>query len=148
MVPIEWKYTESYAKTIDEKTYKKIVYVAKRRYLNKITSNDSHLVNWEKSYYLDPFYELARQSLLMEKIIGKKPFPADYYQHIVVCPTDNKEMRADAKTFKDSLSEYGKKLFHIIDPKDFLAPISSIKDKKGKKMYADLLNYLETRYWK
>lgn len=148
LVPIEWKYTESYAKTIDEKTYKKIVYVAKRRYLNKITSNDSHLVNWEKSYYLDPFYELARQSLLMEKIIGKKPFPADYYQHIVVCPTDNKEMRADAKTFKDSLSEYGKKLFHIIDPKDFLAPISSIKDKKGKKMYADLLNYLETRYWK
>ncbi|MBO4543208.1 MAG: hypothetical protein J5725_08525, partial [Bacteroidales bacterium] len=148
LIPIEWKYTESYKKIIDKKKYLKIVNVVKRRYLNKISNNNSHLVGWEKSYYLEPLYELARQSLLMEQIISEKPFSADYYQHIVVCPTDNKEMRADAKTFKDSLSECGKNLFHIIDPKDFLAPISSIKDKKEKKKYADLLNYLETRYWK
>ncbi|MBR3578416.1 MAG: hypothetical protein IKN98_06515 [Bacteroidales bacterium] len=148
LIAIEWKYTEVYAKFIDKEIYKKVVYVVKKRYLDKITTNDSHLTSWEKSYYLEPFYELARQSLLMEQIINKKPFPADYYQHIVVCPTDNKEMRADAKTFKDSLSEYGKKLFHIIDPKDFLAPVYSLKDKKGRMKYADLLTYLETRYWK
>ena len=147
LIPIEWKYTEVYAKIIDKETYKKVVYVVKKRYLDKIATNDSHLTSWEKSYHLDPFYELARQSLLMEQIISKKPFPADYYQHIVVCPTDNKEMRADAKTFKDSLSKYGNEHFHIIDPKDFLTPVSSLKDKKGGKKYADLLDYLETRYW-
>lgn len=148
LIAIEWKYTEVYAKFIDRKTYKKIVHTVKERYLDKIATIDSHLTNWEKSYYLDPFYELARQSLLMAQIINKKPFPADYYQHIVVCPTDNIEMRADAKTFKDSLSENGNKLFHIIDPKDFLAPVYSLKDKKGRMKYADLLSYLETRYWK
>lgn len=148
LIPIEWKYTETYAKFIDKETYKKVVYVVKKRYLDKIATNDSHLTSWEKSYYLDPFYELARQSLLMARIISEKPFPADYYQHIVVCPTDNKEMWADAKTFKDSLSKYGNELFHIIDPKDFLAPISSLKDKNGRKKYADLIDYLQTRYWK
>jgi hypothetical protein len=148
LIPIEWKYTESYAKTIDKKTYMKIVVAVKRRYQNILTSKSSHLTGWEKSYYLDPFYELARQSLLMEQIISEKPFPADYYQHIVVCPTDNKEMRADASVFKESLSECGKEFFHIIDPQEFLAPISSLKEEKGEKKYADLLEYLETRYWK
>ena len=148
LIPIEWKYTESYAKTIDKEIYKKVVSAVKRRYLNKIAINDSHLTGWEKSYYLDPQYELARQSLLMEQIISEKPFPADYYKHIVVCPTDNKEMLADASAFKDSLSAYGKENFYIIDPKDFLTPISSLEDKNKKEKYADLLDYLETRYWK
>ena len=148
LITIEWKYTETYAKTIDKKTYEKVVSVVKRRYLDKIATNDSHLAGWENSYYLDPFYELARQSLLMEQIICEKPFPADYYQHIVVCPTDNKEMRADASAFKESLSACGKEFFHIIDPQEFLSPIFSLKDEKGEKKYADLLDYLETRYWK
>ncbi|MBP5556487.1 MAG: hypothetical protein J6X65_02100 [Bacteroidales bacterium] len=148
LIAIEWKYTETYAKTIDKETYKKVLNVVKRRYLNKIATDGSHLTGWEKSYYLDPFYELARQSLLMEQIISNKPFPADYYQHIVVCPIDNKEMRADASAFKESLSACGKEFFHIIDPQEFLSPISSLKDEKGEKKYADLLDYLETRYWK
>ena len=148
LIAIEWKYTETYAKTIGKEKYKKVVYVVKKRYLDKIATNNSHLTGWKKSYYLDPFYELARQSLLMEQIISNEPFPADYYQHIVVCPTDNKEMRADASTFKESLSACGKKFFHIIDPQEFLSPIFSLKDEKGEKKYADLLDYLETRYWK
>lgn len=142
LIPIEWKYTESYAKTIDKKTYRKVVFTIKRRYLNILTSKSSHLTGWEKSYYLDPFYELARQSLLMEQIISKEPFPADYYQHIVVCPTDNKEMRADASAFKESLSACGKEFFHIIDPQELLAPL------RDNKKYEDLITYLETRYWK
>ena len=148
LIAIEWKYTETYAKTIGKEKYKKVVHVVKKRYLDKIATNNSHLTGWSKSYYLDPFYELARQSLLMEQIISNKPFPADYYRHIVVCPTDNKEMRADASAFKESLSACGKKFFHIIDPQEFLSPISSLKDEKGEKKYADLLDYLETRYWK
>ena len=148
LIAIEWKYTETYAKTIGKEKYKKVVHVVKKRYLDKIATNNSHLTGWSKSYYLDPFYELARQSLLMEQIISNKPFPADYYRHIVVCPTDNKEMRADASAFKESLSACGKKFFHIIDPQEFLSPISSLKDEKGEKRYADLLDYLQTRYWK
>ena len=140
LIPIEWKYTEVYAKFIDKEIYKKVVYVVKKRYLDKITTNDSHLTSWEKSYYLEPFYELARQSLLMEQIINKKPFPADYYQHIVVCPQNNTEMMADATSFKESLKEPSK--FNIIDPQALLSPL------KGNDDYKALLSYLETRYWK
>ena len=142
LIAIEWKYTETYAKNIGKEKYKKVVYVVKKRYLDKLATNNSHLTGWEKSYYLDPFYELARQSLLMEQIISKEPFPADYYQHIVVCPTDNKEMRADASAFKESLSACGKEFFHIIDPQELLAPL------RDNKKYEDLITYLETRYWK
>ena len=57
----------------------------------------------------------------------------------------NTEMRIDAEAFKESLKDKSK--FHIIDPKDLLAPLASLKDDKGKTNYSDLLNYLSKRYW-
>ena len=138
LIPIEWKYTEAYEKIDDKKIKKSLV---EERYLDKINAATSHLKGWKDSYYWDPHYELARQSLLMEQIIHTHPFDANYYQHIVVCPNGNTEMCKDALSFKDSLSEMGKTHFHIIDPQKLLAPI------KGNKTYSDLLNYLQTRYW-
>ena len=76
----------------------------------------------------------------MEQIISNKPFEADDYRHIVVCPKNNTEMMADATSFKGSLKDKSK--FHIIDPQALLSPL------KGNDKYKDLLSYLETRYWK
>ena len=75
----------------------------------------------------------------MEQIIFNKPFDADNYQHIVVCPNDNTEMLADAVAFKDSLEDKSK--FRIIDPQELLSPL------RGNDDYKELLNYLKTRYW-
>ena len=101
---------------------------------------NSNLGGWKELYNWDPQYELARQTLLMEQIIDNKPFKADDYRHIVVCPNDNIEMVAEAEAFKDSLEENSK--FIIIDPQDLLSPL------KGNDDYKELMEYLGTRYWK
>ena len=138
LIPIEWKYTEAYEKTDDKKIKKSIV---EERYLGKINAEKSHLKEWQDSYYWDPHYELARQSLLVEQIIQKQLFEADYYQHIVVCPVENTEMREDAFSFKDSLSEIGQKQFYVIDPEELLSPLNR------NMAYDELLKYLKERYW-
>lgn len=138
LIPIEWKYTETYKKTKDKKIKQSII---EDRYFDKIDLAISHLEEWQDSYYWDPHYELARQSLLMEQIIKNQPFGADYYHHMVVCPAENTKMWKDALSFKASLTETGQKLFHILDPQQLLAPL------EGNTDYKDLLNYLKTRYW-
>ena len=138
LIPIEWKYTETYKKTENEKIPQSVI---EKRYLDKTDTAISHLKGWQESYYWDPHYELARQSLLMEQIIKNQSFEADYYQHIVVCPAGNTEMREDAFTFKEPLSETGQKHFHVIAPEELLKPI------QGNKKYAKLIDYLQNRYW-
>lgn len=138
LIPIEWKYTEAYEKNDKNKVKESVV---EDRYLDKIDGAISHLRGWQDSYYWDPHYELARQSLLVEQIIQKQLFEADYYQHIVVCPVENTEMRKDAFSFKDSLSEIGQKQFYVIDPEELLSPLN------GNMAYDELLKYLKERYW-
>lgn len=139
LIPIEWKYTEHYEKVDDE--YKADEEKVEKRYRHLAELSDSNLKGWKDAYYWDPAYELARQTLLMEQIIRNKPFHADYYQHIVVCPNGNVEMRTDANAFKESLTEKGKEHFHIIDPQELLAPL------EGNEKYSKLLEYLRKRYW-
>jgi len=135
LIAIEWKYTEAYEKTDDNKAD----YATVENRYRELAENSSILGDWKDLYNWDPQYELARQTLLMEQIIDNKPFDADDYRHIVVCPNDNTEMLADAVAFKDSLEDKSK--FRIIDPQELLSPL------QGNDDYKELLNYLETRYW-
>ena len=145
LIPIEWKYTESYEK---EDKYKAKDYVVKDRYKDLASRDNSNLNGWKDGYYWDPLYEFARQTLLMEQIIHEKPkcgaFPvkADDYIHIIVRPNENKEIIDDIQCFKDSVNDNGKKRIIEIDPQELLSPL------KGNDDYKELLNYLETRYWK
>ena len=136
LIAIEWKYTEAYEKTKDNKTDSNTI---DKRYRNLAAKKNSNLGGWKELYNWNPQYELARQTLLMEQIILNKPFEVDDYRHLVICPNDNTEMVADAETFKDSLEDKSK--FLIKDPKDLLEPLRS------NTQYSDLINYLETRYW-
>ena len=143
LIPIEWKYTESYEK---EDKYKAKDYVVKDRYKDLASRDNSNLNGWKDGYYWDPLYEFARQTLLMEQIIHEKPkcgaFPvkADDYIHIIVRPNENKEIIDDIQCFKDSV-KHSEKIIEI-DPQELLSPL------RGNENYKDLITYLETRYWK
>lgn len=134
LVPIEWKYTETYDRS-----------EAREESFGRYTKRhkDSNCEKWSSLYRADPFYELMRQTLLVEHIVKTKEcgLYADDYAHIVVCPKGNDELLNDIQMFRETLSSKGKKRFHIIDPQDLLAPL------KGNKNYTKLLNYLKTRYW-
>lgn len=130
LVPLEWKYTESYDHINDEYNYSR--YIA-------MPSKNSRLSFWHELYKKEPFYELGRQTLLMEKIIEKHPEIASRFFHLVVIPVGNEEMRKDAKEFQDSLTVAGKNYFKIVSPEDLLSPIA--------EKYSELCEYLRTRYW-
>lgn len=61
LIPIEWKYTESY-----DKKKKAEADVVNERYKDLASRPYSNLNGWKDEYYYDPLYEFARQTLLME----------------------------------------------------------------------------------
>ena len=148
LIPIEWKYTESYEKTPKKRARKESI----KRYVDLANLLSSNLKEWIMDYEWDPLYEFTRQELLMEQIIAKhpecgfgykkKPLEADDFIHIIVRPNDNKEIIEDIQCFTNSLKDEGKKRIIEIDPQDLLSPL------KGNDDYKKLINYLETRYWK
>ena len=137
LIAIEWKYTEAYEKTDDNQIDGETI---DERYRDLAARKNSNLGGWREIYNWNPQYELARQTLLLEQIVEKKTFKGDGYRHLVVCPKNNAEMMDDAITFKESLKDPSK--FIIIDPQDLLSPL------KGNDDYKELLEYLQTRYWK
>lgn len=130
LVPVEWKYTEAYDHKKDAFNYS--------RYKD-MPVKDSRLVSWHDLYKKEPFYELGRQTLLMEKIIEKHPEIASRFFHLVVIPVGNEEMRKDAKEFQDSLTTDGRNNFNIVSQEDLMTPIA--------EKYSELCEYLRTRYW-
>lgn len=131
LIPIEWKYTEAYDP--------KVGYAHNYQRYEKFVSAHSYLPSWQVLYYRDPFYELARQTLLMERIIEKYPDIASRFFHIIVIPKKNNEMIKDAETFGSSLKQDVANTYKIIDPSELLQPI--------EESYPNLIEYLKTRYW-
>ncbi len=134
LIPIEWKYTETY-------NGKKATKKSLSRYPQRILPS-SNLIGWYAWYNADPYYELMRQTLLVEQIIRHKGcgIEADDYFHIVVIPNEHTELKtAIEKNYVPTLKDSSK--FRILDPKELLNPIV------GNKEYADLIKYLQTRYW-
>ncbi len=136
LIPIEWKYTETYyGKEANEESLDRYP---------KLIDSASNLKKWDDLYKADPYYELMRQTLLMEQIIKQKDIngikAVDFY-HIMVVPDAHTELK-DAIEGKYIPTLKDKSKFHIIDPQILLSPL------KGNDTYKDLITYLETRYWK
>lgn len=137
LIPIEWKYTETYKR--EDKTnrkrlnrYKHLIECSER--LKTPTDGISHSV-----YFIEPNYELMRQTLLCEQLVTKEY--AHTFFHINVIPSANTELRnAVEKEFIPMLKEEAK--FRIIDPQELLSPIAENKN------FEDLISYLQIRYWK
>ena len=133
LIPIEWKYTETYSGVeAHEESLKR--YPIRLEHI----STASNLKGWNNLYKADPYYELMRQTLLSEQIIAHGY--ADDFVHLNVISKDNTELRQAVESeFMPMLKDPSK--FKIIDPQDLLAPL------EGNKDYSKLLNYLDTRYW-
>lgn len=143
LIPIEWKYTESY-------DHKGQVFTFDR--YSKYVTESSRLSEWSPFFSQDPFFELGRQTLLMEQLVECKPlvgkvtskYPqqpliADNFLHVIVVPQKNIEMGIDAERFRTSLKENYRKYVQIVNPEELLKSI--------KAMYANLCEYLQERYW-
>lgn len=156
LIPIEWKYTESYPtfdKSIDGKMNSKGV-KRQRRY-NQLIDDSTQLVSLEQYegsiYYQEPFYQLMRQTLWAEQIIAHRDtefLQADNYWHIHVIPTDNEALlnrkyKVSGKSMEDTwrsmLKDQSK--YTIVDPSTLLAPLTLETD------YYSLVEYLKSRYW-
>lgn len=143
LIPIEWKYTESYKK--EDKTNQ----TRMDRYAHLIEVSTQLRVPEDgiahSNYFSEPNYELMRQTLLCEQLV--KNGYADYFFHINIIPTEHTELRSVVeKEFVPMLKDSSK--FRIIDPHDLLAPIEQEVINNSYEEYKDLINYLQTRYWK
>lgn len=93
LVPIEWKYTECYLKDENKALEPEKGETRQSRY-NQLISYSTQLKTLlllENSiYYYEPFYELMRQTLLVERMV--KFGIADDFLHILVVPSENKDL--------------------------------------------------------
>lgn len=128
LIPIEWKYTETYDGR--EGWYESI-----ERYNE--ASNRSN-INWSVLHRADPYYELARQEILMEKIIMAKDrsLPADEFLHLFVAPKGTPLWNAVEKNFIPTL--INKEKFVMIDNHDFIQP--------ARENAPDVISYISSRY--
>lgn len=137
LIPIEWKYTENYEKkdkTNDTRLYRYEAKIVNSKRLKTPENGVAHSI-----YFQEPSYELMRQTLLCEQIVGHGY--AKNFFHINIIPTKNTELRKAVETeFMPMLTKEAK--FKMLDPQALLSPL------KGNDKYKDLLTYLETRYWK
>jgi hypothetical protein len=167
IIPIEWKYTEHYDnkdKSTEDRRgeaegtegkgkerlerYSELInnsqYLQNSQYLNGLS-------NYRESvYFIEPFYQLMRQTLWAEQMIkhnNTETIKADDYIHIHIIPKNNielleKKYKPDGKNMEDTWRGCLKNTekYKIIDPKDLIKILNHQK-------YGDLIKYLNKRYW-
>lgn len=169
LIPIEWKYTESYHEHKDYSAEMTGRYWKGLTRLNSYTPllKTSKYVNGkiigphpEQPYqntifFIEPFYQLMRQTLWVEQMIKHKDsewVDADDYCHIHVIPSGNQDLLIHQypytqydtleSAWRHALTLAGNERYKIIDPKDIVKVISQFDNNENKK----LVEYLSTRY--
>jgi hypothetical protein len=163
LIPIEWKYTESYKyedKSIEDRDGEAKGTEGKgkerlRRYSDLIT-NSQYLksqANYRNSiYFFEPFYQLMRQTLWAEQIIHHKnneTIKADDYIHVHIIPSENEELLKEKNPYKISKKPLRESWLDNLKDKEkyvIISPLDFVKNIDNRK-YSDLLNYLQDRYW-
>lgn len=153
LIPIEWKYTESYFDyPSSDKSAGDKGTVRLKRYTNIINNSKqlNSLPDYKGSiYFYEPFYQLMRQTLWAEQMLNNKEtesIKADHYLHIHVIPKANTDLldkvyRVSQKKMEDTWREMllDQSKYIIVDPATLMKPVSS--------SYPELFNYLSERYW-
>ena len=145
LIPIEWKYTETY---VINKIPAYLFSLVEERYLPLVNIEGSNLTTWPKSFYHDPWYEFARQTLLMEQVIRHSPVrtpmgksvEAQGYIHIIVRPDGNEQMVDFIGQFREQLSDPSRLI--EVTPEQLLAPL-----KAAGLSDTSHFSYLSRRYW-
>lgn len=150
LLPIEWKYTESYDDTDKSLEYKK-----GNTRLNRYEDLRHKYFNTDVQrslFYIEPFYQLMRQTMWAEEVIKNNDIPDVIdYRHIHVVPTLNTDLLKKeypystydnmADTWKSCLKTPDKYL--CIDP---LVIVNAIENADTLDKHSKLINYLRTRY--
>ncbi len=148
LFPIEWKYTEYYGN--QNKAEGKAGDVRKKRYTGLIENSTQLKTNSHDILYVEPFYQLMRQTLWAEQMIANKAderIQADDFIHLHIIPKENSTLLAKKylpekdmeTTWRNCLINQDK--YKIIAPKDFLQTACV-------KPYEALFEYLDVRYWR
>lgn len=153
LIPIEWKYTESYTDNpSDDKSVGKKGEVRLERYF-KLIRNSEQLKPLERYrgtvYFYEPFYQLMRQTLWAEQVIKHKErerIMAEDYMHIHVVPQGNGDLREKKfrlsgegmeQTWRNMIKDQSK--YVVVDPSELMKPVNMI--------VPELTEYLRKRYW-
>ena len=144
LIPIEWKYVEAYSN--EDKSLGNKGQTRKTRYMDLITNSTLLNENTLSCCWYEPFYQLMRQTLWVEKSMVKvEELKANNYIHLHVIPDGNAELldklypcsgKGMESTWKNCLRDPDK--YIIISPKKLWS-----KQKKDTDVYS----YLHTRYW-
>ena len=154
LIPIEWKYTEGKEYNIDKSGTEGSGKERLRRYTDLINASNQLLTisggYLNTVYFVEPFYQLMRQTLWAEQIIAHKsvePIKADDFVHVHVMPKENatllhrryrySEMGLE-ETWRNLILDQSK--YKWIEPKNIVKLI----DESGR--YAKLVQYLNLRY--
>jgi len=116
---------------------------------NQLISNSTQLKSnpelGNSVFYYEPFYELMRQTLLVERMVNSGI--ASDFLHILVVPSGNEDLLGNNYTFtnddlqttwRNCLSDQSK--FKVIDSKHIRQVIENLPD------YSKLTDYLNLRY--
>ncbi|MBQ9656424.1 MAG: hypothetical protein IJV38_10460 [Prevotella sp.] len=154
LIPIEWKYTEGNEYNIDKSGTEGSGKERLRRY-SKLIDNSNQLRSIPNGYlntiyFVEPFYQLMRQTLWAEQIIAHKesePIKADDFVHVHVIPKENIQLLHRKYRYSEKgLEETWRS--HIIDQRKYkwVTPedIARVVNQSGK--YSELVKYLSTRY--
>lgn len=154
LIPIEWKYTEGNEYNIDKSGTEGSGKERLRRYTDLINaSNQLQTISGgylNTVYFVEPFYQLMRQTLWAEQIIAHKfsePIKADDFIHVHVIPKENSKLLHRRYRYSEmGLEETWRNL--IIDQSKYkwIEPkmIVRLIDESGR--YAKLVQYLNIRY--
>ena len=142
---IEWKYTEAYRR--DDK------YIPERAkvYDHLITAYDSPFKKIEpRAFYVEPFYQLMRQTLLGWQISKNADYGCTSYRHVHVVPEENTEFTLGVTApmlIGDNVSAAWKGVLKVPElyvgktPESLMRPLTERSDTKA------LMSYLQRRYW-
>lgn len=145
LIPIEWKYVESYGN--EDKSAGSKGLTRKNRYTDLI-AHSRYLNGNTLSYcWFEPFYQLMRQTLWAEQLLKHQPkgFRADDYLHLHVIPDGNAELldklypcsnQGMENTWRDCLVDPDK---YVMTSPEKLWSMQS----KNTSTYS----YLKRRYW-
>lgn len=154
LVPIEWKYTEGKEYNIDKSGTEGSGKERLRRYSDLINNSNQLLPNPQgylnTLYFVEPFYQLMRQTLWAEQIIENKEtelLKADDFVHIHVIPEENEQLlhrnyRYSGKGLEET---WRAQIIHQQKYK-WVKPIDIVRLISKSNNYTAIIEYLKTRY--
>ena len=161
LIPIEWKYTESYPPTDksqednpDKPKGNKLRGEKRLKNYSGLINSSKYLLPYddyvEKPYFYEPFYQMMRQTLWAEQMIEHKDIEwikANHFLHIHVIPSANSSLLNKKYKCTDKQMEESWKSHLLLDCYQTITPEKLLSPLKGNDDYSELINYLQIRYW-